>query len=1058
MNEKFNSIPFVIYKVYEAFTEEKNPNRKLELLNATYANIFRYIGSVLLCEYILEEKSNRKVNEAINSLIRPSLGSWIGFIRVYIKYKNGEKLFFEELPSIFNQLSNVKFQVVGESIRSGKMNSNNAASAILEMRNMLAHGSTPLTSNEAEKFIDIYTPCLEHILDVFLPIFNEYKIAKFDSIENNFFGNEVKFIIISNNGENIVNSLDIDEEYPNFKKGELYLIHKNNEILSLSYFFNDYLDEGFINKEKYVIYDGLLNRSVVYVGVDNRLHLENYLDAIRSKFASKDIAIKWRKEGFAFNEFKEYINELSEISVCLHGKSDKYKSEIYVERNYDNTLDDFIKSDKTAIIIKAEAGVGKTSLLCHAVGNIISNNGCVYFINGSSFVSTDDDNSIFSRFKKECLDNNQFRSIYEFLEFINGYINKEERFVIVIDALNEAYNTLEVLKEIDDIVSQASKYPWIKIIASIRSASYEILKDKIEDRLGKPFPLFTDISRYYVFSENGKLYKELEIKEWTLSEELKAFNLYKKATNVSSKYSFHKLSSAIKELLKNPLNMAIYFKVAAINNITEIVSEKELFEAYYVNLIDCGLSSTTKMLLRSITDKIFRSHKNTIDLDEVIEFDEKLSKNSRIGSSLSILTPYERLKDSGLLQEKWTSNGFEVSFVYQKQLEYLLYKDIKTLDLTHEEIIREFVNANSWECLKEGQVSLLYVIEEWKDGLGYLKDIQNFCESSLTSIMNFRFNIIQLLFKDITEHKEMCSNNLENFIKFIKNNKLISWSIELLVKLFNSGNIPISELLMDMILDFVEELSYEDKLSFYYTGGLIYQYKSNMDKANQFFQKGISLCDHEEKGKYIVQISRTYRQNGDLLKAETTINEFIEGCSSLEKHSLYYAEAIAQKGLCFYALGRAEDALSCYYVADIIAKELKENHFRLFNLLGITTALEKVNKVEKARDILLRIYDESDKLGYQNLMIDAMNGLARKYNILGQYDDAIYWASEGLTLWEYSNFYRGQMVMCVHIIKAALGKKCCLKEIQPIIDKANSIRVFVNEKLILKELDDVLSF
>jgi hypothetical protein len=39
MHEKFHSIPFVIYKIYEDFTEEKNANRKLSLLNVTYANI-----------------------------------------------------------------------------------------------------------------------------------------------------------------------------------------------------------------------------------------------------------------------------------------------------------------------------------------------------------------------------------------------------------------------------------------------------------------------------------------------------------------------------------------------------------------------------------------------------------------------------------------------------------------------------------------------------------------------------------------------------------------------------------------------------------------------------------------------------------------------------------------------------------------------------------------------------------------------------------------------------------------------------------------------------------
>jgi len=1053
MSDQTN-IPYIINKTFEYFKNEEAANRKLDLLCGTFTQIFRYTGCILLSEYMEEKESDFKVNNAINGLIRPSLGSWVGFIRVYLKYKDNKNIFIKELPEVFQGLKKGQFEVIKGDIRSNDRQVKDAASAILELRNMLAHGSTPPSKEEAQKLVEMYTPCLLFVLESFAPIFDNYKVVKFDSIEEDFFGNVANFITISENINVDFIKIEVEEESVSFKKDELYLIGKKNNLLPLSVFFSDIFSPEYSETERYFIYDGVLNKSVVYTGVENRRHIEKYIDSIRNKFSSKDITMKWKREGFSFDEFKEYLNELSTIAVSLHRKSGKYEPGIYVERKYDYYINNFLSSDKTALFLTAEAGCGKTSLLCHSVTEIIRDNNMVYFINGSSLTDTDCDYPIFSKLKKECLDDKSFKSIYDYMQMLNDYIKENESFVLLIDAVNEAYDTIEVLKEINAIVNMGNDFPWLKVIITIRKASYEIIKDRIVDGLGKRFPLFSDASMYYTILENGKSYKEIEVKSWSINEEMKAYELYKVKYGLGELNSFHKLNYELKRVLENPLNMNIYFKVLSNNNTLKIVSEKELYEAYHIHLSEGELSKTPEKLMMRIVDKMYRTKSNSLDLDEVIEINEQLCKNNIRNNSITALSSYERLRDMGILLERDNNQSLRVSFVYQKHLEYLLYRYLEKVNFSEEEQINSFIDSIEWHELKEAHRAFLYIIKEEADKTNSISMIVNYCNKKGVDIKNIQSILIELIINTFTEGINNVEENINSSILILQENNLLNLGITICEKLFEGGQVLIAELFTMELIKHLDKLDNNEVVRFYYILGLIYQHHCKMEEALKAFNKALELCNGKDEGKYIVQIAKTLRQNGEVRKAEEISDSYIQKYKSQD--NLYMAEALTQKGLCCYAQDEAGKALEYYMEADKIATKLGDNYFRLYNRLGITAALEKVNELEKGRDILLDIYNESQKLGYVAFYVDAMNGLAHKCIVLGEYENAIYWAKEGLVLWEYSKFYRGQLVMYAHIITAMalMGEK--REAISPYIEKGLALKAIVKEKLLLKEFEEAV--
>ena len=100
---EYNNLPANIDKIYNLYQSTTNQLRKMELLLDTYKNVIHYFGCIFLSEYMLSDERKEEINDAVNSLARPSLGSWVGFINLYRK-NFSDKMFIKEFSDTYKKL------------------------------------------------------------------------------------------------------------------------------------------------------------------------------------------------------------------------------------------------------------------------------------------------------------------------------------------------------------------------------------------------------------------------------------------------------------------------------------------------------------------------------------------------------------------------------------------------------------------------------------------------------------------------------------------------------------------------------------------------------------------------------------------------------------------------------------------------------------------------------------------------------------------------------------------------------------------------------------------
>lgn len=1049
------AMPANIRNVYELFQKQSLYGHKMELLFAVYTQLFRYIGCILLSEYMEKDDSNNKINAEINRLLRPSLGNWLGFIRVYLKNNEKDVVFISEIYAALQQCQGLKYETCKDDFRSRERKMNDPISAILELRNMIAHGALPPDENEAGELLTIYEPCFHAILEAFQPVFEHYRIGKLLRLENGFFSDRVVFEIVGSDEEKNEYHIDL-EESRNVIPSKLYLIREDNELLRISDFFVDAFLGEYDDLEKYYMFDGVSNKSVIYTGSIYKKHIEQYLEAIREKFMSKKIEMKWKKEGFSLEGFLEYINEISGIAVSQHIASGKYNPKVYVERRCDYIVNEFLNSDKTTLMIKAEAGVGKTSFLCHTMDKVIEKGEGAYFINGSSLTDCTQKNAIFEKLRADCLDEKAFHTIYDFLQTMNDFEQTKHQFIIMIDAVNEAFHIENILEEIETLTAYGDKYSWLKVIVSIRTISYEIFRNRIIDEYGKVFPLFKNAKNYFTMIENGKLQRELEVTELTISEEIEAFRKYRDYYHLDEIQVLHRTSKEIQTLIRNPLNMSLYFQILNQRNTGKVANEEDLFSEYHNNVKEVKtLSQSLEKLLFSIINEMYNIRCNYLNLDKIMEFNQNICTYHQRIEQLILLSPYERLKDMGILYEYEKNGIYEVGVVYQKYLEYLFKQYINNLNLSQNGLVEQFVLSSDWHELKEAHMAYYKLLQKRAERYEIIIDVIATIMKYQYSLNQFRYSISHMIFELLVEKTESAEDYHQLILDTLARYDILDWAIEIIEQCYREEEISAAKQLAQHVNLYQEKLTADEKRRIFYVQGLIEENNCNMEKAIQYFEQCIDLSFPEEKGIYQIEIAKTYRKDGNLQKAKDIIYYYLQNDSN-DTNSIQYAEALAQKGLCHFADEEWEKALTEYLHADEIAIKQKDNLFRLYNLLGISAVYNETGQLEESKKLLLEIYADTKRLGYQNLLIDSMNGLAAVSVLQKQYDEAIDWAKEGLMMWEYSGFYRGQMVMHCHIINAMYGKGEPYEKVIPHIEQCENLKSKVKEKVILRILEKAL--
>jgi GTPase SAR1 family protein len=332
----------------------------------------------------------------------------------------------------------------------------------------------------------------------------------------------------------------------------------------------------------------------------------------------------------------------------------EYLPNLYCNRHsIEKEVGNFLESDKTGLIIIGDSGVGKSTLLCHLAENLLNKDeNLVLFYSCGHSLTLDIETEIV---KDLSIPSDVglplgFSEINEKADEQNKYI------VIILDAINEfqdaQFRVGEMLTRIDGLIGRCN-YSRIKFIVSCRTSTWNQL-----DLLGKTSRLFWH--KYYTLDGENK---PLILQRFCDDELRVAYKKYQVEYNIGTEFT--NLSERTKEKFRDPFLLKITFDAYKNRDIIpNDILTMEVFKDYYEKKIE---QKRDRRFLYDLI-KLMRKRKVASLPLEIIENDEKLGKDATNDPDCA----YQRLKDSGILQEYGQTIAPWIKFTYDRSFEYLL--------------------------------------------------------------------------------------------------------------------------------------------------------------------------------------------------------------------------------------------------------------------------------------------------------------------------------------------------------------------------------------------------
>lgn len=1057
-------LPANIARSYIAFSEAdpKEATRKMELMLDVFKQTVHFFGCFFLSEYLWDAgKNNDKINTIIRKLTRPSLGTWNDLVRTYIS-KFGNETWLEGIYDAYKNSQSKMDNPYHGRFRNEDDKSRNPFDMMISLRNQIAHGAQYPDNKEAEEILQAYYGVLDHILTGFYPVFERYKVVKCNEVEEIGFdeGYSVFFDIIcyeEKKNENVkfdypdgtaFDGMDPDEF---FSENGFYMIDMGSNG-SRVFRFSEMVVEILENEynEDFYLFDGLGNSKVTYIGVREKRAISDYLDVIRHKFTSRGAKMHFDQSGFTMDGFRSFINELTSIAIENHSSSRKYNSDVYVKRACDEYVDEFMNSDKTTMLVTAEAGVGKTNFLCHIAEKLINDGEkfAVYFFNGASLTAVSDGSggaqNLFRYLERECLEDGSFQGSAGFLRYIDSHNENKTGLVLIVDAVNEAYDVISILEEIDHITS-GEYYPWLKIIASIRETGYRILENYAVNNLGKALPFQTGdsrLDRYFSVVDDGKTQYELKIKNWNFIQVSDAYNVYRSLYHATDAPEFSEFSVSMQSVLSNPLNMRLYFETYSSQKGKMSLTEMDLFAALSAEL-SLGENDCTLILQERISDEMFCERINEIDSDKCNAINDEIQKGSN-DQRLFILSPIQRLFERGIVYEHGVYGRQKISFVYQKYLEYLLY-EYKTAD-NLSDLISQIIETRSWSRLPEMQNAAMLELRKNEKPGEVIKEFFTQFVSKGIDPESYRDTIINYVVEVITGETYSRDNSelISVFDRLLKYRRT-EWLADMLIRLEIKAFYEPAELIADGLLG-LKDIPENIRWTVLFQKSMICQRQSRFEEAEKLQRECIdSKAADQQRDQVIIQLSRTLRKSGDIDGAREILRGYFD---NTDRDNPYYDEALIQRGLCDVAQNEFEKALSDYLEAEKISLRKKDYYMWNYNQLGIALVYQERPDYEKAMSVLKDMYDSITKYGYLDLMSDCLYMLASVSIMDGKDDLAEDYSYQAIKLFARSKHYEAYPIM-YRILRIVEYRRGNIDKAEEMLNTAQKFKEYCLDKGVL---------
>jgi hypothetical protein len=388
--------------------------------------------------------------------------------------------------------------------------------------------------------------------------------------------------------------------------------------------------------------------------------------------------------------FARIASDINEIEV--QGVKEKFESELYYERGHIRKMfDHFLQSDKTALVLLGDSGVGKSNFLLSLTEIYRGNNNiCIIFLNSSRLIGEQDlGQQLTNKFSKrlKLVDTRGERTIQNIFEELAHIPEiKDKKIVFMFDGINENSNPDFLLRELDDLVAYLN-FPWLKVVVTSRPETWQSMKRGIvltEARYYRqPDALAIEVEpgMENIVSPNNDGWLKLE--RFNPAELPNVYERYQKRYQLANEYD--SLSLAMKIFLRDPLALKLIAETSEGKSLPDNVQAIHLYEDYINNMIDrekLKQADINIFLKQQILPLMLRPGayslrlgvgllSTTIDPESGRPLSEKIERDDYLASTQRrINQSFQNLVDAGILIKTGNPSNYEIGFKYERFYEY----------------------------------------------------------------------------------------------------------------------------------------------------------------------------------------------------------------------------------------------------------------------------------------------------------------------------------------------------------------------------------------------------
>ncbi|MEA3642580.1 MAG: tetratricopeptide repeat protein, partial [Lamprobacter sp.] len=339
--------------------------------------------------------------------------------------------------------------------------------------------------------------------------------------------------------------------------------------------------------------DGIGAKKIAVLGVRSHCELPELVAPIQAGLALKEVQLgveraqtqRWSLVSWATVTAEDTLN-------ALRGR--KYFPDLYLERaGVDGLVRQVLDQPGRGLLLLGEAGSGKSSLLARLVDGLLGEEpdgdpsqdqvqtnalgflarrgagDVVLFLSGADAYQAD---AAWSGRQTLCeavlrragIASGAFTDLDDLCRHLDATsaqdLDADRRVWLILDAINEADRFTDLLKAVDDFLPALHRYPWLRLVISLRSGAYQSLAQRHRDLLQHGSEVLANARFLVGFTdEREKEVPYLELRPFAVAEAREAYQLRQRhCPEQSCPVSYDGLAPSLRELVRVPLSLHLF--------------------------------------------------------------------------------------------------------------------------------------------------------------------------------------------------------------------------------------------------------------------------------------------------------------------------------------------------------------------------------------------------------------------------------------------------------------------------------------------------------------------